>query len=65
MVQGRLDEALAVIHRLYTNSHLPVGVRNSTAEVEQELLQVRSVEGIGFRVMVEGIGFRVSTRLWP
>ena len=30
-----------MIHRLYTNSHLPAGVRNSTAEVEQELLQVR------------------------
>lgn len=38
VVQGRLDEALAVMHRVYTKERLPIGVQQSTAEVEHELL---------------------------
>lgn len=38
VVQGRLDEALAILHRIYTNERLPGGVQQSTAEVEHELL---------------------------
>ena len=42
VTQGRLDEALAVIHQVYTRSMLPEGSQSSTAEVEQELLELWS-----------------------
>ena len=42
VVNSRLDEALAVIHRVYTDSQLPIGAQNSTAEVEQELMELWS-----------------------
>lgn len=42
MTRGRLDEALAVIHQVYTKSILPLGMQQSTAEVEQELLELWS-----------------------
>ncbi|KAK9803469.1 hypothetical protein WJX73_005311 [Symbiochloris irregularis] len=42
VVNGRLDEALAVIHVMYTNATLPLGVQASTAEVEHELLELWS-----------------------
>ncbi|KAI3430693.1 hypothetical protein D9Q98_005282 [Chlorella vulgaris] len=42
VIRGQLDEALAVIHRVYTNRHLPAGMQHSTAEVEEELLQLWS-----------------------
>ena len=42
VVQGRLDEALAVIHKVHTNQLLPVGAQFSTAEVEGELMELWS-----------------------
>ncbi|KAI7841777.1 hypothetical protein COHA_004642 [Chlorella ohadii] len=42
VIRGRLDEALAVIHRVYTHKILPAGMQHSTAEVEHELLQLWS-----------------------
>ena len=42
MVNAQLDEALAVIHRIYTDSSLPIGSQQSTAEVEQELMELWS-----------------------
>lgn len=36
--QGQLEEALRVMHRMYTSSTLPVGEDTSTDEVEAELL---------------------------
>ncbi|KAK9835166.1 hypothetical protein WJX81_002425 [Elliptochloris bilobata] len=42
VVQGRLDEALAVMHRVLTNVRLPQGAQRSTAEVEDELLALWS-----------------------
>lgn len=42
VVNSRLDEALAVIHRVYTDSQLPLGAQQSTAEVEQELMELWS-----------------------
>ena len=42
VVNARLDEALAVIHRVYTDSSLPLGAQESTAEVEQELMELWS-----------------------
>lgn len=41
-MNARLDEALAVIHRIYTDSILPYGAQESTAEVEQELMELWS-----------------------
>lgn len=41
-MNSRLDEALAVIHRIYTDSKLPQGAQESTAEVEQELMELWS-----------------------
>ena len=42
VVQGRLDDALAVIHRVHTNQLLPIGAQTSTAEVESELMELWS-----------------------
>lgn len=42
VVNARLDEALAVIHRLFTDKQLPPGTQQSTAEVEQELMALWS-----------------------
>lgn len=42
VVDGRLDEALAVIHVMFTNDTLPQGAQESTAEVEHELLELWS-----------------------
>lgn len=42
VLHGRMDEALAVIHRVHTSQVLPTGVQNSTAEVEAELLDLWS-----------------------
>ncbi|GAB4820262.1 hypothetical protein N2152v2_007308 [Parachlorella kessleri] len=42
VIHGRLDEALAVIHRIYTSKQLPQGLQNSNAEVNQELLELWS-----------------------
>eukprot|EP00891_Asterochloris_glomerata_P006599 jgi/Astpho2/6599/fgenesh1_pm.00101_%23_4_t len=42
VVNQRLDEALAVIHRIYTKTVLPEGCQNSTAEVEHELMDLWS-----------------------
>lgn len=42
VVQGRLDDALAVIHRVHTNKLLPLGAQTSTAEVENELMELWS-----------------------
>ena len=42
VVQGRLDDALAVIHRVHTNQLLPVGAQWSTGEVENELMELWS-----------------------
>ena len=42
VVNARLDEALAVIHKVYTDSSLPLGSQESTAEVEQELMELWS-----------------------
>ncbi|KAL4420816.1 hypothetical protein ABPG75_010472 [Micractinium tetrahymenae] len=42
VIRGRLDEALAVIHRMYTHRILPAGMQHSTAEVEEELMQLWS-----------------------
>lgn len=42
VVNAQLDEALAVIHRIYTDSILPFGSQESTAEVEQELMELWS-----------------------
>ena len=42
VVNCRLDEALAVIHKVYTDMVLPSGAQESTAEVEQELLELWS-----------------------
>lgn len=40
--QGRLDEALRVMHKVHTSSTLPQGEHNSTAQVEAELLDLWS-----------------------
>ncbi|PSC70824.1 inositol transporter 2 isoform B [Micractinium conductrix] len=42
VIRGKLDEALAVIHRVYTSKALPAGMQHSTAEVEEELMQLWS-----------------------
>lgn len=42
VVNSRLDEALSVIHRIYTDTQLPIGSQQSTAEVEQELMDLWS-----------------------
>jgi hypothetical protein len=42
VTHGRLDEALGVIHRVYTSSTLPRGTQGSTAEVEAELMDLWS-----------------------
>ena len=42
VTRHRLDEALAVMHQVYTKSRLPLGSQQSTAEVEQELLELWS-----------------------
>jgi Sugar (and other) transporter len=42
VVSGRLDDALAVIHRVHTSQLLPVGAQYSTAEVENELMELWS-----------------------
>lgn len=42
VTHGRLDEALAVIHRVNTSSILPVGAQSSTAEVEADLMELWS-----------------------
>lgn len=42
VVNGHLDSALAVIHRVFTRSVLPTGTHNSTAEVEHELMDLWS-----------------------
>lgn len=39
---NRLEEALAVIHKVYTSESLPIGVHSSTEEVERELLELWS-----------------------
>lgn len=38
--EGRLEEALRVMHRMYTALPLPEGEQSSTAEVEAELLEL-------------------------
>jgi hypothetical protein len=40
VVSGRLDDALAVMHRVHTNQLLPIGAQYSTAEVENELMEL-------------------------
>mmetsp|Transcript_7905 Transcript_7905/g.15882 ORF Transcript_7905/g.15882 Transcript_7905/m.15882 type:complete len:505 (-) Transcript_7905:88-1602(-) len=40
--QGRLDEALRVMHKVHTSSTLPQGEHSSTAQVEAELLDLWS-----------------------
>ncbi|KAL3163007.1 hypothetical protein ABBQ32_009439 [Trebouxia sp. C0010 RCD-2024] len=40
VVNGHLDMALAVIHRVFTKSVLPAGAHSSTAEVEHELMDL-------------------------
>lgn len=40
--QGRLDEALRVMHKIHTSATLPQGEHNSTAQVEAELLDLWS-----------------------
>eukprot|EP00887_Chlorella_sp_A99_P007343 scaffold2.g7343.t1 len=42
VVNGRLDKALAVIHRVVTSTRLAPGAQLSTAEVEAELLELWS-----------------------
>jgi hypothetical protein len=42
VTEGRLDEALAVMHKIHTSQVLPQGVQESTAVVEDELLQLWS-----------------------
>lgn len=42
VMRGRLQEALAVMHRVYTSQLLPLGSEESTAEVEAELLELWS-----------------------
>ena len=42
VTQGELDKALAVIHQVYTRNQLPSGAQQSTAEVEQELMELWS-----------------------
>ena len=42
VTQGELDKALAVIHQVYTRNQLPLGAQQSTAEVEQELMELWS-----------------------
>lgn len=43
--EGRLDEALRVMHKVHTSSVLPEDEQNSTAQVESELLELwNSVE---------------------
>ncbi|KAK9817311.1 hypothetical protein WJX72_012503 [[Myrmecia] bisecta] len=42
VVNGHLDEALAIIHRVYTHHRLPQGAQESTAEVEHELMDLWS-----------------------
>lgn len=40
VVHGRMDEALAVIHKVCTSKALPAGAQSSTMEVEAELLEL-------------------------
>ena len=42
VIRGRLDEALAVIHRVHQGESLPAGMQHSSAEVEHELMHLWS-----------------------